>query len=418
LNSEFIIDTNSDSWKQIQFSGKLPYKTTEYFILSKVKIGLKWFVRKEAKADHKEINLLNDLLQKEFEIGQQLSHPNIVNYHYCGLENGNYFIIMDFVDGSTLDEFLISDQHLHIIKQNFLKNYIEDITCAISYLHSKKMIHGDLSPHNIIYSDSLKKMILIDFGHAFYPGYISLGGGTKAYSAPEINNQTQKISAKSDIYSFGKVLQVITKIYKIKKYDNIIKRCIDQNAVNRIANFESLKKELKIHNFKLKLKTRIFKSSLLISLFILIVYGNNYLIKCNKPSTSFHELNEKKTIDVIKKSEKNNLKTEDLTYSNNSQKNKLNNLERTKKVKYDSLINQFDFLPKFKLILLEEDKHNNLINERTKIILECNQNFEIFLRSNKFDKTVETNIKIQYYKLYYNNYLTSDSLISSISNFK
>jgi len=53
-------------------------------------------------------------------------------------------------------------------------------------------------------------------------------------------------------------------------------------------------------------------------------------------------------------------------------------LERTKKEKYDSLINQFDFLPKLKLILLEGDKKYNLINERTKIILECNQNFENF----------------------------------------
>ncbi len=107
-----------------------------------------------------------------------------------------------------------------------------------------------------------------------------------------------------------------------------------------------------------------------------------------------------------------------MNYLNNSQKNKTNNLERTKKVKYDSLINQFDFLPKFKLILLEGDKHHNLINERTKIILECNQNFENFLRKNNFDKTVETNIKNQYYKLYYKNYLNSDSLISNISNFK
>jgi len=102
-------------------------------------------------------------------------------------------------------------------------------------------------------------MILIDFGHAFYPVYLSLGGGTKNYSAPELELQNQLFNEKSDIYSFGKILRFITDNLKITIYNNIIIKCIDQNEISRISTIDNLKKEFNSFNFQIKLKTKIFK---------------------------------------------------------------------------------------------------------------------------------------------------------------
>jgi serine/threonine protein kinase len=226
LDSGFISHTEEQqNWNHIQLTGDIPIASTRHFQLLKVKIGLKWYVKKTVKPELKKDDLFNQLLKKEFEIGQQLNHPCIAAYHFFGSHDDNNYIITDFIEGLTLTEYL-RDNELNIkTKKESLKVFINDICEALQYLHGKGMVHGDLSPKNIIYSAQLKKFILIDFGHAFFPGYVSLAGGTADFSAPELSLPNEKIHSSADIYSFGKLLQVFSDSCNLSSYEKIIKAC-------------------------------------------------------------------------------------------------------------------------------------------------------------------------------------------------
>lgn len=95
-----------------------------------------------------------------------LEHPGLVKVRNFGLSmNGAPCIVMDFLEGESLDKMLARRNSLPIdeCQQLFLQ-----LCDAISYLHSKQIIHRDLKPSNIILqnSDSGTNAVIVDFGIA------------------------------------------------------------------------------------------------------------------------------------------------------------------------------------------------------------------------------------------------------------
>ena len=160
-------------------------------------------------------NLMSDLnflhrLRQEAAATMSLNHPSIVRVHDFGITvGGNAYIVMDYVNGTSLQE--------HLDKKGSLKaTEAIDIFLAIadglSFAHSKEVIHRDIKPSNIILVDSelgSPKVCIVDFGIAKTRSAVSLTStnageiyGTPLYMSPE-QCRGDSVDAKSDIYSFG-----------------------------------------------------------------------------------------------------------------------------------------------------------------------------------------------------------------------
>jgi tRNA A-37 threonylcarbamoyl transferase component Bud32 len=138
-----------------------------------------------------------------------LTHPNIVTVYDFGEMQGNYYLLMEFVDGMTLRQLLqarrlASAEALAIVPQ---------ICQALQYAHDQGIIHRDIKPENILL-DKKGQVKIADFGIAKIldqaPQDISLTGtkdvvGTAHYMAPEQIEKPQTVDHRADIYSLGVV---------------------------------------------------------------------------------------------------------------------------------------------------------------------------------------------------------------------
>ena len=149
-------------------------------------------------------------LMLEGQIQATLKHPNIVRVSDVVEHNGAPVLIMDFVDGPTLKEWLQQQQPSPYQATVLFSGIIE----GMAFAHAHGMIHRDMKPDNIMLeavSNGLKPMIM-DFGLAkvFDDDGGSLGHtragatmGTPEYMAPEQVRDSTDVDERSDIFSLG-----------------------------------------------------------------------------------------------------------------------------------------------------------------------------------------------------------------------
>lgn len=147
----------------------------------------------------------------------QLRHPNIVQvYDYDHEQNNDvYFMVMEFIDGPTLQTKLKKhEENRSCLDVSAALSIASTLADALSYAHQKHMIHRDLKPANIMF-DNDGRVVLTDFGIAKIitgPNVTATGSmvGTPAYMAPELG-MGKNGDHRSDIYSLGIVLfQMLT----------------------------------------------------------------------------------------------------------------------------------------------------------------------------------------------------------------
>lgn len=135
-----------------------------------------------------------------------LTHPNIVSIFDVGEENGLYYIVMEYIEGITLKEYirqkgrLSSEESAKIASQ---------ICGALSVAHEKNIIHRDIKPHNImITSSELVKVTDFGIARASNSSTMRVGDsilGSVHYISPE-QARGGYVDCRTDIYSLGIVL--------------------------------------------------------------------------------------------------------------------------------------------------------------------------------------------------------------------
>ncbi len=144
---------------------------------------------------------------KEAETASRLDHPNIVKILDFGDEDGLLYLVMQYVEGETLERILQARGRLTL--QEALSIALQ-ILPALGYAHEKGIVHRDIKPGNIMV-DSQGKAYLLDFGIAAIIEEEEMKGedGKKAAGTPEYMAPEQfrgKADMRSDLYSFGVVL--------------------------------------------------------------------------------------------------------------------------------------------------------------------------------------------------------------------
>lgn len=144
--------------------------------------------------------------RKESLSSASLSHPNIVNIYDVGVEDGIYYIVMEYVNGKTLKEIIREKAPMPYIQ---ILNISRQICLALDHAHSNSIIHRDIKPQNIlITNDGIVKVA--DFGIARASSSATLTNtgsvlGSAYYISPE-QARGSFTDNKTDIYSLGVVM--------------------------------------------------------------------------------------------------------------------------------------------------------------------------------------------------------------------
>ncbi len=144
--------------------------------------------------------------QREAQSATSLAHPNIVSIYDVGEESDLYYIVMEYVDGMTLKQYI--QQHSPISVETAL-DILTQLTAAISHAHQNNIVHRDIKPQNILI-DSLGNVKITDFGIAMALSATSITQtnsvlGSVHYLSPE-QARGGMANKKSDIYSLGIVM--------------------------------------------------------------------------------------------------------------------------------------------------------------------------------------------------------------------
>ncbi len=161
-------------------------------------------VHKDPQMDDFTRNRFERIFLNEASLAGRLTHPHIIEIHDADVENESSYIVMEYVDGGTLEDFCEVDtlMPLHRVVELLFKCGL-----ALDFANRQGVIHRDIKPANILLGNN-GDIKLSDFGIALLRGsdVTQLEGvGSPMYMSPE-QVQDHPLTHQTDIYSLGVVM--------------------------------------------------------------------------------------------------------------------------------------------------------------------------------------------------------------------
>jgi eukaryotic-like serine/threonine-protein kinase len=151
-------------------------------------------------------------LKSFFEEGRslaQISHPSVVSVMNFFRENETVYMVMNYLEGASLQDFIITARDLKqqkVFRESTIRSLFDEILRGLRIVHQHKMLHLDIKPANIFITDD-NKSVLIDFGAA--REVLSKEGNfirpmyTPGFAAPEMYRRDAAMGPWTDIYAIG-----------------------------------------------------------------------------------------------------------------------------------------------------------------------------------------------------------------------
>ena len=131
---------------------------------------------KRLKKEYRSNPLYLDALDKEFEIGVKLKHPSLPNY----LEFHRDYIIMEYIDGITLEE-MIKRRDSWLSNENNIMKMLSQLVNVVDYLHFHHITHCDIKADNILITANNHDLVLIDFDKSYTDSLNDTSGDPSKY---------------------------------------------------------------------------------------------------------------------------------------------------------------------------------------------------------------------------------------------
>lgn len=163
-------------------------------------------------AEYANDQTFHERFRLEMRMAAKLRHPNVVTTHDAGVEDGQPFISMEYIDGKNLAELIEQEGPL---QPERAVRIVEQIAGALDAAHEQQqpIVHRDVKPHNVLidWENGDEWAYLTDFGlakaatEAGRPAHSGFFSGTWAYAPPE-QRKGQGVDKRADIYSLGGLL--------------------------------------------------------------------------------------------------------------------------------------------------------------------------------------------------------------------
>ncbi|MFT3719505.1 serine/threonine protein kinase [Pseudorhodoferax sp.] len=151
-------------------------------------------------------------LKSFFEEGRslaQISHPSVVSVLNFFRENETVYMVMNYLEGATLQDFIITSRELRrqkVFRESTIRSLFDEVLRGLRIVHQHKMLHLDIKPANIFITDD-DKAVLIDFGAAREvlnkEGNFVRPMYTPGFAAPEMYRRDATMGPWTDIYAIG-----------------------------------------------------------------------------------------------------------------------------------------------------------------------------------------------------------------------
>ena len=247
------------------------------------KLALKYISFKtEAQDGGQWSRRLKKLLRAEWSVVHTLNHPNIIRIYDTVIEEDYADLVMEFIEGTTLEPFCSFDKLLPIHRT---VGIIFKVCLALDFAYQHGVVHRDVKPANILV-DAHDNVKLTDFGLALNLGRnkdtdstFIMGVGSPSYMSPE-QIKAYPLNQKTDLYSLGVVLfhlltgrlpfraktpaQLIYKIINVDppmpsklnpevpaQMDAIIRKALEKDLYSRYKNGADMAKDLSAVRYRI-----------------------------------------------------------------------------------------------------------------------------------------------------------------------
>ena len=183
-------------------------KTIGEGTFGKVKLALHKLTQEKVAIkilEKKKINSKKDLerIEKEIKYMKILNHPNIVKIYEIIEDENNFYIVMEYVPGGELFNYIVKNKRL---TENEASFFYSQIIHIIQEIHKHKICHRDLKPENLLLTQN-RTIKIIDFGLSNeYIDYLMTPCGSPCYASPEVIKGMKYSGLGIDLWASGIIL--------------------------------------------------------------------------------------------------------------------------------------------------------------------------------------------------------------------
>lgn len=233
-----------------------------------VRIEGKEHFMKQLRPELKDDWRYRSAYQKEYEVGRSITSEHIVNYEAIDENAEGLYILMEHVNGETIEERLASEPEYFSHGRNYEKLFIQ-LLRGLKALHEAHVAYLDLKPENVMLTQVNGDVKIIDLGFCFADAYSHTAGATLCFAAPELQNEgCKEVDERTDIYALGQLMRYVKEAACVDispRLQRIIDRCTRPEKKDRYDNVEELLRAV--------MQKRKWVTTLCVSIVLLLAMG-------------------------------------------------------------------------------------------------------------------------------------------------